>query len=107
VISVEINMHGDLRRFLPDGVSSTQLDLPEGTTVLRVIDYLQAEHEVWLASIDNKVVPLSAQLSDGCSLAFFPLLESGQAWSRLTEAPDISSDDLDGARRHSRDPALR
>ena len=77
MIRVEVNMHGNLRRFLRDGVASIQLDLPEGTTVLRVINYLQAEHEVWLASIDNKVVPLSAQLSDGCSLAFFPLLEGG------------------------------
>ena len=77
MIRVEINMHGNLRRFLPDGVASIQLDLPEGTTVLRVIDYLQAEDEVWLASIDNEAVPLSAQLSDGCSLAFFPLLDGG------------------------------
>jgi molybdopterin converting factor small subunit len=77
VIRVEVNMHGTLRRFLPDGVASIQLDLLEGTTVLNVVNHLQAEHEVWLASIDNKVVPLSAQLSDGCSLAFFPLLEGG------------------------------
>jgi molybdopterin converting factor small subunit len=77
VIRVEVNMHGNLRRFLPDGVASMRLDLPEGTTVLNVVNHLQAEHEVWLASIDNKVVPLSAQLSDGCSLAFFPLLEGG------------------------------
>jgi hypothetical protein len=48
VIRVEINMHGNLRRFLPDGVASIQLDLPEGTTVLKVIDDLRAEDEVWL-----------------------------------------------------------
>jgi hypothetical protein len=77
VIRVEVNMHGNLRRFLPDGVSSIQLDLPEGTTVLKVIDRLQAEHEVWLASIGDMVVPLSAQLSDGAELNFFPFLEGG------------------------------
>ena len=70
-------MHGHLRRFLPDGVASMQLDLPEGTTVLNLIDRLQAQNEVWLASIDDTVVPLSAELNDGAELNFFPILEGG------------------------------
>lgn len=77
MIRVGVNMHGNLRRFLPDGVSSIQLDLPEGTTVRKVIDGLHAEHEVWLASIGDMVVPLSTQLSDGAELNFFPVLEGG------------------------------
>ncbi len=77
MIRVEVNMHGHLRRFLPDGVASMQLDLPEGTTVLNLIDRLQVQNEVWLASIDDTVVPLSAELNDGAELNFFPILEGG------------------------------
>jgi molybdopterin converting factor small subunit len=77
MIRVGVNMHGNLRRFLPDGVSSIQLDLPEGTTVLKVIDCLNAEQEVWLASIGDVVVPLSAEIKDGAELNLFPFLEGG------------------------------
>ncbi|ANW02873.1 MoaD/ThiS family protein [Bradyrhizobium icense] len=77
MIRVEINMHGNLRRFLPDGIGSIQLDLPDGTTVLNPIDSLSAEHEVWLASIGDVVVPLSAEVEDGAELNFFPYLEGG------------------------------
>ncbi|KRR00007.1 MULTISPECIES: MoaD/ThiS family protein [Bradyrhizobium] len=77
MIRVEINMHGNLRRLLPDGIGSIQLDLPDGTTVLNVIDSLSAEHEVWLASIGDVVVPLSAEVEDGAELNFFPYLEGG------------------------------
>jgi molybdopterin converting factor small subunit len=77
MIRVEINMHGNLRRFLPDGVSSIQLDLPDGTTVRNVVDQLRAENDIWLASIGNMVVPLSTELSNGAELDLFPVLEGG------------------------------
>jgi sulfur carrier protein ThiS len=77
MIRVDINMHGNLRRFLPDGVPSIQLDLPDGTTVRNVIDQLRAENDIWLASIGNKVVPLSTELRNGAELDLFPVLEGG------------------------------
>jgi molybdopterin converting factor small subunit len=77
VIRVEINMHGNLRRFLPDGISSIQLDLPDGTTVRNVVDQLRAENDIWLASIGNMVVPLSTELNNGAELDLFPVLEGG------------------------------
>ncbi|MDA9459564.1 hypothetical protein XI00_35895 [Bradyrhizobium sp. CCBAU 21359] len=77
MIRVEVNMHGNLRRFLPGGVGSIQLDLPEGAKVLNVIGALSAEHEVWLASIGDIVVPLSAEVEDGAELNFYPYLEGG------------------------------
>ncbi|MET4121486.1 hypothetical protein ABIB85_007900 [Bradyrhizobium sp. JR1.5] len=77
MIRVEVNMHGNLRRFLPGGVGSIQLDLPEGTTILKVIDSLSAEHEVWLASIGDTVVPLWAEVKEGAELNFYPYLEGG------------------------------
>src|ERR1700692_3285959 len=51
MIRVEVHMHGNLRRFLPDGVSCVELDLPDGARVCDVIARLSAEDEIWLASI--------------------------------------------------------
>ncbi|MGY4281130.1 hypothetical protein ACVWXO_000350 [Bradyrhizobium sp. LM2.7] len=73
MIRVEVNMHGTLRRFLPGGVGSIQLDLPEGATILNVVDSLSAEQEVWLASIGDTVVPLSAEVIDGARAQFLSL----------------------------------
>ncbi len=77
MIHIEVNMHGNLRRFLPDGVSSTQLNLPDDTTIGQVIEKLRAEHDIWVASINNEAVPLSTRLRDGISIDFFPHLEGG------------------------------
>jgi hypothetical protein len=38
---------------------------------------LRAEDEIWLASIGEDVVSVSAQLSDRASLNLFPILEGG------------------------------
>ena len=77
MIRIEVHMHGNLRRFLPEGVASVQLELPEGAVVSQVISRLGAQHEIWVASIDNEAVPVSTTLSDGVSLDFFPHIEGG------------------------------
>lgn len=77
MIRIEVHMHGNLRRFLPEGVSSVHLELPEGAVVSEVISQLGAQHEIWVASIDNEAIPVSARLSDGVTLDFFPHIEGG------------------------------
>lgn len=77
MIRIEVHMHGNLRRFLPGGVASMQLEFPDGTKVGEVIERLHGQHDVWVASIGDEVVPLSARLDDGVALDFFPHLEGG------------------------------
>ena len=77
MIRIKVHMHGNLRRFLPDGVSCVELDLPDGTRVCDVIERLRAENEIWLASIGEDVVSVSARLGDRASLNLFPILEGG------------------------------
>lgn len=77
MIHVDVNMHGDLRRFLPDGAASQRLALPETTRVIELLERLQAQHDVWLAAIDNVAVPLTARLTDGAAIDFFPHMEGG------------------------------
>lgn len=77
LVSVQVNMHGNLRRFLPDGVGSVSLNLPAGTTVEETIRLLHAEAEVWLAAIDKVVVSTSTPLTGNVALDFFAVLEGG------------------------------
>lgn len=77
MIHVDVNMHGELRRFLPDGAASLRLTLPDETRVADLLERLQAQHDVWLAAIDNVAVPLSARLNDGAAIDFFPHMEGG------------------------------
>ncbi len=77
MITVEVHMHGNLRRFLPEGVASMTMEFPDGTRVADVAGRLQAQEEVWVASIDQDVVPMSAELRDGACLDLFPMLEGG------------------------------
>lgn len=77
MIRIKVHMHGNLRRFLPEGVASVHLELPEGAVVSDVISRLGAQHEIGVAAIDNEAVPLSACLRDGVSLEFFSHIEGG------------------------------
>ena len=77
MIRIEVNMHGDLRRFLPGGAASMELEFPDGTSVGEVIERLHGQHDIWIASIGDEVIPLSARLENGTSLDFYPHLEGG------------------------------
>ena len=77
MITIEVHMHGNLRRFLPDGVGSMRMNLPEGTRVGEVARTLKAKNDVWVASINKHVVPMTATLTDGVCLDLFPILEGG------------------------------
>ncbi len=77
MISVQVRMHGNLRRFLPNGVGSIRLEVPDGTRIGELVERLRAVNEVGVAAIGNQAVALSAPLEDGASIDFFPHLEGG------------------------------
>ena len=77
MIRIEVTMHGNLRRFLPGGVASMQIELPEGTSVAEVIERLRGQHEIWVAAIGEEVVALSTRLADGAQIEFFPHIDGG------------------------------
>lgn len=77
MISVEVRMHGNLRRFLPQGVGSIRLELPDGTRISELVERLRAVDEIGVAAIGSRAVALSAALEDGVSIDFYPHLEGG------------------------------
>jgi hypothetical protein len=52
MIRIEIHMHGNLRRFLPDGVSSVELDLPDDTRVCDAIHLVGTLADTGVSSSD-------------------------------------------------------
>lgn len=58
-------MHGNLRRFLPEGQESTSLEVVEGSTVEALLDQLQATHDTWLVAVNGAVVERTTELRAG------------------------------------------
>lgn len=77
MLAIQVVMHGNLRRFLPDGIASTRVQVTEGTTVRSVAQRFNAIDEVWLSAIDQVVVPMSEPLTRDATIDFFAVLEGG------------------------------
>ena len=77
MLNIQVNMHGNLRRFVPEGASSVWLQAIEGTTVRQIAEHFDAQDEVWLSAIGKTVVPLSMPLTEDVALDFFSILEGG------------------------------
>lgn len=77
MIEITVTMHGNLRRFLPDGESSTTLRVPEGTTLQQVIAMMHAQDDVWLVAVNGTAVQPAAQVAAGDVVDLFEQLEGG------------------------------
>lgn len=77
MIEITLTMHGNLRRFLPEGRSSTTLRVPEGTTLQQLIEIVHARHDVWLAAVNGTATAVTATLSAGDAVELFEQLEGG------------------------------
>ena len=77
MIEVNVRMWGNLRRFVPRGAGSMVMQVPDETTVGGLARQLGAEHEVYAASLNGKVVALSTSLSPGDRIFLFDHLHGG------------------------------
>lgn len=76
-MQVSVTMWGNLRRFVPRGAGSMVMQLADSATVRDLSMQLGAEHEVYAASINGKVVALSTALSPGDRVFLFDHLHGG------------------------------
>jgi sulfur carrier protein ThiS len=74
---VTVTMWGNLRRFLPNGEGSAQVQVPDTATIEDVTAQLEAEHEVWAVALNGKVVSFSTPLSAGDHIICFDHLHGG------------------------------
>ncbi|MGO8916564.1 MAG: MoaD/ThiS family protein [Stellaceae bacterium] len=77
MIEVTVTMHGNLRRFLPEGRASTTLRVPEGTTLRQVIEMVHAHDHVWLVAVNGTAASAAATVSAGDAVDLYEQLEGG------------------------------
>ena len=76
-MQVSLTMWGNLRRFLPQGVASTVLQVDDGATIEDLAVQMGAQHDVFAASLNGKVVALPSPLSPGDRVFLFDHLHGG------------------------------
>jgi sulfur carrier protein ThiS len=76
-MEVSVTMWGNLRRFLPQGVGSTVLQVADNATVEDLAVQMGAQHDVYAAALNGKVVSLSSPLSPGDRVFLFDHLHGG------------------------------
>ena len=76
-MQVSVTMWGNLRRFAPRGVGSTVMRVADNATIEDLTTQIGAEHEVYAASVNGKIVALSTPLSPGDRVFLFDHLHGG------------------------------
>lgn len=76
-MTITLHMHGNLRRFMPDGADRSVLQISEGTTVESVLRGLGAEKDIWLVAINNDTAERAAVLHEGDVLDCFEPVAAG------------------------------
>ncbi len=76
-MEVRVTMWGNLRRFVPKGAGSMVLQVADDATVEDLAVQLGAQHDVYAAALNGKVVALSSRLSPGDRVFLFDHLHGG------------------------------
>lgn len=53
---VTVHMHGNLRRFMPEGRDRAVVEVPSGTRVEGLLVSLGAERDTWLVAVNGTTV---------------------------------------------------
>ncbi len=76
-MSVTVHMHGNLRRFLPEGRDRVAVDVAPGTTIAALLATLGAERDTWLVAVNGAAVARDRVLEAGDLLDCFEPVAAG------------------------------
>ena len=76
-MTITIHMHGNLRRFMPDGADRLPMEVPQGATVEAVLQQLRAEKDTWLVAVNNVTVERDTVLNESDVLDCFEPVAAG------------------------------
>jgi len=76
-MTITVHMHGNLRRFMPEGADRTTMQVPNATTVEALLRTLGADKDTWLVAINNVTVERDAPLHEGDVLDCFEPVAAG------------------------------
>jgi sulfur carrier protein ThiS len=70
-MTVTLHMHGNLRRFMPDGRDRMALDVGTGTTIQVLLASLGADRDTWLVAVNGMTADRDRVLAPGDLLDCF------------------------------------
>lgn len=76
-MQVSVTLWGNLRRFAPKGAGSMVLQVSDNATVEDLAVQMGAQHDVYAAALNGKVVAFSARLSPSDRVVLFDHLHGG------------------------------
>jgi len=76
-MSVTVHMHGNLRRFMPEGRDRMVMDVAPGTTIEALLASLGAERDTWLVAVNNTACEPDRVLQEGDLLDCFEPVAAG------------------------------
>jgi sulfur carrier protein ThiS len=74
---VQVTLWGNLRRFAPGGRGSAEMQVADEATIEDLTVGIGAEHEVFAASVNGKVVALTTRLAPNDRVFLFDHLHGG------------------------------
>lgn len=74
---VQVTLWGNLRRFAPEGRGAAERELSEGATIEDLVADIGAQHEVFAASVNGRVVALTTRLALNDRVFLFDHLHGG------------------------------
>ena len=76
-MSVMVHMHGNLRRFMPEGRDRTAMEVAPGTTIEVLLASLGAERDTWLVAVNGAACEKDRVLQHGDLLDCFEPVAAG------------------------------
>ena len=76
-MTVTVHMHGNLRRFMPDGADRLAMTLAAGTTIGTLLSSLGAGDDTWLVAVNGAVAARERVLEPGDVLDCFEPIAGG------------------------------
>jgi sulfur carrier protein ThiS len=76
-MTVTVHMHGNLRRFMPDGRDRMVMEVGAGTTIETFLASLGAERDTWLVAVNGKAAEMDCVLAPSDQLDCFEPVAGG------------------------------
>ncbi len=76
-MTVTVHMHGNLRRFMPEGRDRAELDVAEGATVESVLESIGADRDTWMVAVNQAMVARETVLRGGDVVDCFEPVAAG------------------------------
>jgi len=76
-MSVTVHMHGNLRRFMPEGRDRAAMEVAPGITIEALLASLGAARDTWLVAVNGAACEKDRALEDGDRLDCFEPVAAG------------------------------